>query len=273
MATTNDLIAAYIHAAPLPENPTPAQRDRAHGQRRAEALAALQQLKDEARDVGLALHHAYRPEATTEVSVPLHEDSDWERIARWCSGTLDSGPDGTDGGEHITWITLPNGEEATAGTWITKSIDGQFHLRHEIAEPTETTLLQAQGVGWELGATAALAATCNDTHTARQRPANPLHALLPTPPAPRARAGHALRVTLTPSDGLHAALICDEPLTAACRQPYGVCELVTAYNEDPAGMLEDYQGEYLCLLDAPITVTARDEYQSPWKLTAVHPEA
>lgn len=269
MTTVQDLITAYINAAPHTANLTPTERDRAHEQRRTEALAALQQLKDDARDEALTLHRAFRPEVTTEVSVPLHEDGDWERIAHWCSGTLDSGPDGTDSGEHITWITLPNGEEATAGTWITKSIDGQFHLRHDIAEPTEATLLQVQGVGWELGATAALAATCEDT---RPRPTNPLQALLPTPPDPLAQEGHALRVTLTPSDGLHAALICDEPLTAPCRQPYGVCELVTAYSEDPAAMLEDYQGESLCLLDAPITVSDRNEHQSPWRLVAAPPE-
>ena len=188
------------------------------------------------------------------MSVPITEDADWEAIAKWCGGTIKSAPDNTDSGEWTSWIALPNGEEVSSGMWISKGLDGQFHSRYVVAEPDETTLRQAEAIGWESGARTA------------QEP-NPNRAFLPSDPSEREapwREGHILRVFLDKVNGLAPALICTEPTSAPCRQPYGDCELVGAFEEDPLATMENYRGPHLALLDAPIQVLTRDEYEIGW---------
>lgn len=263
-----DLIDAYVSAETLPDFLPQAETDRIRGLRRKAALAAIQKVKDDTEEVSLAMHHAYRPEVVAEVSVPLGEESDWEQIAKWCGGTIDSGPDGTDSGEWTSWITLPSGEEAVSGMWITKGLDGTFRARHEVAEPDETTLRQVEALGWERGAATALSmATRADDGTLKLSIPNPGQAFLPSSTeereAPR-RDGHVMRVTIEKVNGLTGTLICTEPTSSPCRQPYGDCELVAAFDEDPPAALEDYRGVHLSLLDAPIRIVSRDEYEIGW---------
>lgn len=272
--STEDLITAYVEAEAFPDFLPQGEADRIRGQRRKAALATIQKIRDNAETSGLALHYAYRPEITSEVSVPLGEDSDWDAIARWCGGTIDSGPDGTDSGEWTSWITLPNGDLASEGMWITKEIDGQFRTRVEIAEPDETTLRQAEALGWQMGAATALSmAIYAEDGTLALPVANPGQSFLPSDSsevasldAPRTR-GHFIRVTLQESDGLAATLTCTEPTTAPCRRPDGDCDLVTSFEEDPASVVEDYRGAYLSLIHSPIEVVSRDEYEIAWKFS------
>lgn len=267
-----DLIDTYVSAEALPDFLPQAEIDRIHGQRRKAALAAIQKVKDDTEEVSLAMHHAYRPEVVAEVSVPLGEESDWEQIAKWCGGTIGSGPDGTDSGEWTSWITLPSGEEAVSGMWITKGLDGQFHARHEVAEPDETTLRQVEATGWENGVLTALTQAFHGPHdTLVLHERNPNQAFLPSPASERKtpqRDGHVMRVTLDSANGLAPTLVCTEPTSAPCRQPYGDCELVGAFEEDPPAAMEDYRGERLSLISAPIAVVSRDEYEIAWKFTS-----
>lgn len=76
-----ELIAAYVAAETLPDFLPPADVDRIRGQRRKAALAALQKIRGSAEEADLVMHHAYRPEVTTEVSVPLSEGADCELAA------------------------------------------------------------------------------------------------------------------------------------------------------------------------------------------------
>lgn len=89
------------------------------------------------REIGHAMHLAYRPEVVAEVAVSVHEECDWDRIAAWCDGKADSGPDGTDSGEWHSWIDVPGVGPAFAGMWIVKRHDGTFALRYEVAEPSD----------------------------------------------------------------------------------------------------------------------------------------
>lgn len=263
-----DLIDAYVSAETLPDFLPQDETDRIRALRRKRALATIQKVRDASEEMSLVMHHAWRPEVVAEVSVPLGEDSDWEQIAKWCGGTIGSGPDGSDSGEWTSWITLPNGEEVVSGMWITKGLDGTFHARREIAEPDETTLRQVEALGWERGAETALSmATRTDAGALELSILNPGQAFLPSPKeereAPR-RDGHVMRVTIDKTNGLMGTLICTEPTTSPCRQPYGDCELVAAFDEDPPAALEDYRGMPVTLLDAPIRIISRDEHEIGW---------
>lgn len=269
-----DLIAAYAEAEAFPDFLPRAEVDRIRHQRRKAALATIQGIRTDTESTGLAMHYAYRPEITSAVSVHLGEESDWEAIAKWCGGTIDSGPDGTDSGEWDSWIALPNGDITSTGMWITKEFDGQFRARVEVAEPDETTLRQAEAVGWQMGAATALSmANYAEDGTLALAVPNPGQALLPSNPdyadldAPRA-AGHFMRVILQKSDGLTATLTCTEPTTSPCRKASGDCDLVAALEEDRLAVLEDYQGAHLSLLHSPIEIVNRDECEMAWTLTS-----
>lgn len=88
-------------------------------------------------ELDLAMHHAYRPEVVAEVAVELTEDADWERIAAWCGGTVDSGPDGTDSGEWTSWLTIPDVGVAARNQWITQRHDLTFAIRDIVAAPSQ----------------------------------------------------------------------------------------------------------------------------------------
>lgn len=179
--TTEDLVAAYAAAETLPDFLPQEEIERVRANRRRAALAALRKVRESAEEMGLALYRAYRPEVVAEVAVALGEDSDWEAIAKWCGGAIGSGPDGTDSGEWTSWIDLPNGESAVAGMWIIKTLGGTFSTRIEVAEPDESTLLQAEAVGWRKGVATALsmAVYANDGTLALPVP-NPGAEYLPT---------------------------------------------------------------------------------------------
>lgn len=178
--SSQDLITAYVEAETFPDFLPDAEISRIRRQRRKAALAAFQEIRDDASESSLALHYAYRPEITAEVSVPLGEDFNWKQIAKWCGGTVHSGPDGTDSGEWTSWIALPSGEMVTSSMWITKGIDGQFRARHEVAEPDETTLLQAEASGWERGASTALSMALYGPHGLILKTPNPGADYLPS---------------------------------------------------------------------------------------------
>lgn len=277
VALPEDLIAAYVDARELPETLSPTEADRIRGQRRQAALAALQTIRDSAEEVSLAMHHAYRPEVVSEVAVALGEDySDWEQIASWCNGIIGSGPDGTDSGEWISWITLPNGDEVFSGMWIVKGLDGAFRARYTVLEPDETTLHQVEALGWDKGAATALSmATYGQDGALTLHTPNPGQAFLPTAteqgPEPQTarRDGHVLRMELKRSEGLTPALVCAEPTSALCRQPYGECNIVSAFEGEPFASLDDYQGPPLILLDTPIRVINSDEHEMTWAFASV----
>lgn len=263
-----DLVTAYVAAEVLPDFLPQADVDRIRDERRKAALASIQKIRDASEETSLAMHHAFRPEVTAEVSVPLTDDADWEQIAKWCGGTIGSGPDGTDSGEWTSWLTLPSGEEVPSGMWITKGLDGQFRGRYEVAEPDETTLRQAEAIGWEAGTLTALTLAHYGPHdTLVLHETNPNQAFLPTGQQKPSR-GHFVRVFLDKTNGLFPALVCKEPTSAPCRQPYGDCELVAVFEEDPPAVMEDYQGTRLVLLNAPISVLSRDEYETRWRLAS-----
>lgn len=179
--TAEDLVAAYAEAEALPDFLPPEEIERVRINRRRAALTAVRQIRDSGEEVGLAMHRAYRPEVVAETAVPLGEDSDWEQIAQWCGGTIGSAPDGTDSGEWTSWIALPNGESAFSGMWIIKALDGTFSTRYAVAEPDETSLLQAEAIGWQKGASTALSLAGYDDNAGLALPVpNPGAAYLPT---------------------------------------------------------------------------------------------
>lgn len=101
----------------------------------------------EQEQMGLDMHRAYRPEVVSEVAVFLGEDSDWNGVARWCGGTVNSGPDGTDSGEWTSWIEVPGVGTAPEGTWLVKRLDGTFDVRVEVGAPDGDTLANARRQG------------------------------------------------------------------------------------------------------------------------------
>lgn len=89
-----------------------------------------------------ALWHTSQPEVTCEVAMILSEDADWEAVAAWCGGKVCSGPDGTDSGEWIGWVELPDGQTVGEGGWISVGLDGVFrtHQPGAIIRPGRNTL-------------------------------------------------------------------------------------------------------------------------------------
>lgn len=268
--TAQDFISAYVAAVDPPSNADAAEIERFHGLRRRAALEGIQAIRDNAEELGLHMHRAFRPEVVSEVSVPLTEESDWDAIAKWCNGTIRSAPDGTDSGEWTSWIDLPNGEAAFPGTHISKGFDGTFQVRTEVEAPDVTTLLQAEAVGWQKGFTAALALDPRDTAAALAE-GNPGKPFLPTPVADegaddveRARGVHRLRLSLTEGEGVTTEVFCTHALHAPCRGGEE-CGFVEAFRWDIPAALESYRGPAVALLDMPVEVTSVDEYGVEWQ--------
>lgn len=268
--SARDLIEAYVAATPIPATLTPEEAQRELQRRHLAATAGIQAIRDDAEDSSMAMHRAYRPEITSTVAVPLSEEGDWEPISKWCSGMIQSASDGTDSGEWTSWIELGNGECVSAGMWIIRDLDGTFHAAHEVAEPDETTLQQAEAIGWEKGASTALSLAIYgpDGTLALSRP-NPGAAFLPTNTTGEGygerKRGHHVRVLIEPSEGLYSALACNEPVDAPCKGEYGDCSLVEAFEVDRAAAMEGYAGKALLLHEAPIEIVSMDEFDFTWK--------
>lgn len=92
--------------------------------------------KAEQREVDLAMHLAYRPEVVAEVAVHLGSHEDWEEIARWCGGRIESSQDPS--GEYNSVIVLPNGEAGGEWAWLMLGHDGEFHFRAGVEAPAST---------------------------------------------------------------------------------------------------------------------------------------
>lgn len=114
---------------------------------------AKSQAAQEQREVDLAMHHAYRPEVVAEVAVYLGDESDWEGIATWCAGTINSAPDGTPSGEYVSWIDIPDVGKAFDRTWIVQRHDRSFALRTEVEGPSEQSVetLKREGAEGVIG--------------------------------------------------------------------------------------------------------------------------
>lgn len=122
----------------------------------------------------LAAHLAYRPEVVAEVAVPLSDESDWEKIAAWCGGTIGSSEAG-DSGEWDSWIRIPGvNEVATNRSWIVKRHDGTFDVRLEVEEPSEKSVAQIKADAWD----ECYSTAYSDTGTVVADPNNPYRALL-----------------------------------------------------------------------------------------------
>lgn len=265
--TIHDLVSAYANAETLPDFLPDGAAEDVREVRRQAALAAIQRVRDETAEMHLALHRGFRPEVVSEVSVPLSEEADWEAIAKWCGGTIHSGPDGTDSGEWGSSIELPNGDVAANGMWISKGLDGAFTARTAVQEPDETTLLQAEAVGWRAGAATARALDESAT--------NPGESLLPTPHDREtlSQSGHRLLLTLSTNEGVHARVVCHEPLDSPCRQASVDCTISATIQRSGLSVLDGYAGESLALLGAPLEVIAQSETLPTWRLThAARPE-
>lgn len=110
-----------------------------------------QEIRADQRAEDLALHLAFRPEVVAEVAVPLSDESDWEKIAAWCGGTIGSSEAG-DSGEWDSWIAIPGADQvATSRSWIVKRHDGTFDVRLEVEEPSEKSLAQIKAEAWDEG--------------------------------------------------------------------------------------------------------------------------
>lgn len=272
--TAQDLIEAYVNSTPLPAGLSESEATLERGHLRKAALEAIRGVQNEAEESQLHLHHAYRPEITAQMAVPLWDEANWDTIASWCGGTVKTAPDGTDSGEWHSWIALPNGETAFANMWIVKGLDGAFTTRHHVGDPDETTLRQIEAIGWEKGASTALSfATFNNDGTLALSVPNPGAAFLPTPDNPESGQGHQpaheVRVILEPSDGLYADLACTGDADAPCRDQHGGCTLMEAFRADSTAALEGYQGTPLTLLAAPLDLVGLDEFEFTWKAKGI----
>lgn len=110
----------------------------------------IEGLRAEDETEHLLMHHAYRPEAVAEVCVYLGDNADWDEIATWCGGKVVSIPAG-DSGEYSDFIEIPTGASfdpsiglAWDGSWIYKTLDGNFAVRNSIGDPDGDTLRLSQ---------------------------------------------------------------------------------------------------------------------------------
>lgn len=103
--------------------------------------AMISAVRDEEREIALALLSSYRPEVVSEVAVELSEESDWDTIATWCGGEIVN--TGHPSGDVTSSIVLPDGSVAGDRQWITLGLDGAFRVRDEIQAPTITTMAEA----------------------------------------------------------------------------------------------------------------------------------
>lgn len=158
--TESALIDAFIHAEPLPAYLTDAEAEIEYAERRKAAQAFFtdlrQKTRSEAIDDTRVMFEAYRPEVVCEVAVRLSEEADWAAIAEWCGAEVKSSSDGTDSGEWMSWLELPDGTTFSENTWVVKGYDGGFKTRWEVLEPDADTLRQVEAVGWGNGVQAVL---------------------------------------------------------------------------------------------------------------------
>lgn len=97
---------------------------------------------EEQREIDLAMHHAYRPEAVAEIAVCLDDDVDWDRIATWCGARIETTQDPS--GEYTSVLVLGNRDVAARGMWIVKRLDGTYSVRAEVADPDASTLARVR---------------------------------------------------------------------------------------------------------------------------------
>ena len=104
-----------------------------------------EQVRAEQREIDLEMHHAYRPEVVAEVAVYLGDDADWDGIAAWCGGDIETGRDVND--EYYSWIVIPGFGPVHQGQWLVKHHDGSWSVRAEVEAPSEQSLatLRAEG--------------------------------------------------------------------------------------------------------------------------------
>lgn len=102
----------------------------------AELLGENERLRARLDELAMAAAYAeaYRPEVVAEVAVHLSEESDWEAIAAWCSGTIRSS--GLPSGDYVSYIDLPGGDSACEGSWITLDHHGVFRVRAVLDPPS-----------------------------------------------------------------------------------------------------------------------------------------
>lgn len=100
------------------------------------------ELEAELADVLLQIeyHKAFRPEVVAEVAVELTEEADWDEVATWCGGGIQTFQDPS--GEYTSYIIIPGSrtesgraEWVPQGMWITLDHDGKFRVRHTIGQP------------------------------------------------------------------------------------------------------------------------------------------
>ncbi|WP_293785012.1 hypothetical protein [uncultured Aeromicrobium sp.] len=97
-----------------------------------------EQVRAEQREIDLAMHQAYRPEVVAEVAVYLGDDADWDGIARWCGGDIETGRDISD--EYYSWIVIPGFGQVHQGQWLMKHHDGSWSVRTEVEGPSAQSL-------------------------------------------------------------------------------------------------------------------------------------
>lgn len=85
-------------------------------------------------DVDRAMHEAFRPEVVAEVAVPVCDEMDWQAVADWCGGTIDSVQDPS--GEYTSSIAIPGVGEAYQGMWIVQRHDLTFAIRATLEGPS-----------------------------------------------------------------------------------------------------------------------------------------
>ncbi|MFB7890322.1 hypothetical protein ACFCZ3_19950 [Cellulosimicrobium cellulans] len=95
-------------------------------------------VRQEQRELDLALHRAYRPEVVAEVAVALGDHSDWEQIAAWCGGKIVNEQDPS--GEYASLIEIPGVGAAGEDSWIVQRLDGTFAIRATVVGPDGDTL-------------------------------------------------------------------------------------------------------------------------------------
>ena len=96
-------------------------------------LAEVRRLREKI-DVDRAMFEAFRPEVVAEVAVLVCDEMDWQAVATWCGGTIDStqGPSG----EYTSTIDIPGVGSACEGMWIVQRHDGTFAIRATLEGPS-----------------------------------------------------------------------------------------------------------------------------------------
>lgn len=99
------------------------------------SMADHQAALEREREHGLAMHRAFRPEVVAEIAVHLGSHENWDTIAQWCGGRIETTRDPS--GEYSSYIRLPDGQTAFERSWLTLDHAGHFRVR-EVVEGPET---------------------------------------------------------------------------------------------------------------------------------------